>query len=60
MLVCRECRWVGVSDDRKWGACPKCGRRRFTNDVALWTNRVAWAAFVSFLGYILAQLAHTG
>jgi hypothetical protein len=55
MMVCRGCSWVGVRDERKWGACPKCGKRRFSNDLELWTNRLAWASFVSLLAYIAAR-----
>ena len=52
MMVCRNCRWLGVSEDRKWGACPKCRGRRFSDDVELWTARLAWATLICTLAYI--------
>ena len=60
MIACRKCSWVGVSDDRKWGACPKCGHRAFRSDLELWAHRLAWSAFIGFLAYVIAQLPHAG
>jgi hypothetical protein len=56
MITCRNCRWIGAKDERKWGACPKCGRRKFTNELEIWTSRLAWAAFVGLLAYILSRV----
>ena len=58
MMVCRQCQWVGASDERKWGNCPKCGKRNFISDIELWARRVAVASFISFVAYLMVHLAH--
>src|SRR5919198_1350485 len=55
MILCRKCRWVGVTDDLKWGACPGCGGRKFQNNVEMWADRVGWGMFVTFLAYLITR-----
>jgi len=55
MIVCRKCRWLGVKEDLKWGACPHCGRRKFANNVELWAEKVAWGVFSVVLVYLVSQ-----
>jgi len=59
MVVCRECQWVGADDERKWGNCPKCGKRKFVSDFELWARRLAVASFVTLLAYLMVQLANS-
>src|SRR5438094_2627266 len=44
MIVCRSCGWLGVNEDRKWGACPACRGRKFADSVELWADTLIWAA----------------
>ena len=55
MILCRKCRWLGMTEDLKWGSCPGCGGRKFADNVELWAERLGWAMFVTFLGYLVTQ-----
>ena len=52
MLVCLNCHWAGVSEDQRFGACPRCRGRKFHDMVEWWTAKLAWASLVIFLGYM--------
>lgn len=56
MIVCQECHWLGDSEDRKWGGCPKCKGRRFADDVELWAGKLAWAALICTLAYVASHM----
>ena len=41
-----------MGDDRRFGACPSCGGRKFADTVELWAEKVAWAMLVVVLAYL--------
>jgi hypothetical protein len=53
--LCRKCRWLGVSEDLKFGGCPGCSGRKFADSAELWAERLGWATFVCFLAYLITQ-----
>jgi len=52
MITCRKCRWLGMNEDRRFGACPKCDGRKFVDNIEQWADKVGWAALISFVAYV--------
>jgi len=57
MITCLKCRWLGVNEDRRFGACPECGGRKFADNVELWAEKAAWAVLISFAAYVVTFVA---
>jgi hypothetical protein len=55
MIVCRNCGWLGVNEDRRWGACPACQGRKFADSVELWADKLIWVALITVLAYVMSS-----